>query len=117
MIIPSPRINNADLDTLAKDAPVVKLADACGIVRRIVAGGGISNRLKTLNRREGHAFVRPGAGNAREFQQAVDVVVVRLNTCAREDGCIKVLNDLDIGSKRNVTTRLARALSGLYELH
>lgn len=85
MIIPRPRINNADLDTLTKDPPVVELADAGSIVRRIVASGGISDRLKTLNRGESHTFVGPGAGNAREFQQTVDVVVVRLNACARED--------------------------------
>lgn len=45
MLIPRARIYNTDLDALTKDAPVVKLADARGIMRRVIAsGGGVSDR-------------------------------------------------------------------------
>lgn len=111
MLIPRARIYNADLDALTKDAPVVKLANASGIVRRVIAsGGGVSDRRETLHRREGHALVGPGANNTGEVQQAVHVVVVSLDARAREDGGLKVLDDLDIGSQRNITTGLGRAL-------
>lgn len=111
MIVPRPRINNADLDTLTKDAPVVKLTDTRGIVRRIVtSGGGISNGCQTLDRREGNTLVGPGTEDPRNFQQTVDIVVVCLDARAREDIRLKVLDDLDIGSKRNVAAGLARAL-------
>lgn len=50
MFIPRPRINNADLDSLTKDAPVVKFADARSIMCRIVASGGVSDGRETLDR-------------------------------------------------------------------
>lgn len=111
MLVPRARINNADLDALTKDAPVVKLADACGIMRRVVASSGsVSDRRETLDRREGHALVGPGANNTGEVQQAVHVVVVSLDARAREDAGLKVLDDLDIGSQRNITAGLGRTL-------
>lgn len=111
MIIPRPRINNADLDTLAKDAPVVELADTRGIVRCIVgSSGSVPDRRQTLDWGEGNTLVGPGANDARDFQQAVDVVVVCLDARAREDIRLKVLDDLDIGSERNITAGLGRAL-------
>lgn len=111
MLIPRPRINNADLDALAKDSPVVKLADARSIVRCVIASGGsISDRGETLDRREGHALVGPRADNTGEVQQAVNTVVVGLDARAREDVGLKVLDDLDIGSQRDITAGLGRAL-------
>lgn len=99
MLIPRARIDDSDLDTLSKDAPVVKLADARGIMRRIIAGRcGVSDRRETLDRREGHALVGPRADNTSEIQQAVHVVVVSLDARAREDVGLKILDDLDIGS-------------------
>lgn len=107
MLIPRARIYNSDLDALTKDAPVVKLANACGIMRRVIASrGGVSDRRETLDRREGHALVGPGANNTGEIQQAVHVVIVCLDARAREDVGLKVLDDLDIGSQRNITAGL-----------
>lgn len=112
MLIPRPRINNADLDALAKDAPVVQLADARSVVRRVVAGGGggVSYGREALDGRQGHALVRPRAENAGEAQQAVDVVVVGLDARAREDVRLVVPDDLDVGSQRDAAAGLGRAL-------
>lgn len=110
MLIPCARVHDSHLDPLAEDAPVVKLADSRGIVRRIVAGGGVPDRRETLDGREGHALVGPGANNTGEAQQAVDAVVVGLDTRAREDVRLKVVDDLDIGSQRDIAACLVRAL-------
>lgn len=111
MLIPRPRINNADLDTLTKNAPVVQLADARGVVRRVVARGGcISDRREALDGREGHALVGPRAGDTGEAQQAVDVVVVGLDARAREDVRLVVPDDLDVGCQRDAAAGLGRAL-------
>lgn len=111
MLIPRARVHDSHLDALAKDTPVVKLADARGIMRRVIAGGGgVSDRGETLDRREGHAFVGPGANDTGEAQQAVDAVVICLDARAREDVRLKVLDDLDIGSQRDIAAGLGRAL-------
>lgn len=50
MLIPRARVNDSHLDALTKDTPVVKLADARGIMRRIIAGGGgVPDRGETLD--------------------------------------------------------------------
>lgn len=60
MLIPRPRIHNANLDALAKDAPVVQLADARGVVRCVVSGGGgVPDGREPLDGREGHARATP----------------------------------------------------------
>lgn len=111
MVIPRARIYNAGFDALTKDSPAVKLADACGIMRRVVPSrSGVSNRRETLDRRESHALVGPGADNTSEIQHAVHVVVVSLDARAREDVGLKVLDDLDVGSQRNITPGFGRAL-------
>lgn len=111
MLVPRPRVNDSHLDALTKDTPVMQLANARGIMRRIVgSGGGVSDSRKTLDGREGNALVGPCANNAGKAQQAVDVVIVGLNACAREDIGLKVLHDPDIGSQRNIAAGLGRAL-------
>lgn len=107
MLIPRARVHDSHLDTLTKDTPVVKLADARGIMRRIIASGSsVPDRREALDGREGHALVGPRADDTREAQQAVDAVAVGLDARAREDVRLEVPDDLDVGSQRDIAAGL-----------
>lgn len=104
MRVPSSRVNNTDFDSLPKNALVVKLAHAGGVMRAVVTSSSLLNRLEALNGRQADTSVLPDASNTSQVLKAVDVVGVSLNAGAGEDVALKVLDNFNVALEGNVAT-------------
>lgn len=110
MFIPDTSVHDTHFGALTKVAKVMELAHSGGVVNVILNRSGVITKGFVVKWLQVDMVVGPDSNNIRELLEAVQIVRVGHNACAREDLRLEGCDDFDIFRDQPATTDFGGAL-------